>query len=151
MKPVYVLCFTPILFLGLVESCCVDSTSGLKRKWELWTRPFLRKRSVDAAQKRLLSILGLDDFPRPGRHVIPHKFMMELYRNLSRGEYKGNQGHDMLASTVVGIVDQGQFIIILRGFCKCLSLFVFVLRFCQSTYLVSDVFSFLERADSNTC
>lgn len=71
---------------------------------------------MDIAQKRLLTILGLEDFPRPGRHVIPHMFMLELYRNLSRGNYKGNQSYDMLPNTVVGIVDQGQFIIILGGF-----------------------------------
>lgn len=71
---------------------------------------------MDIAQKRFLTALGLEDFPKPGRHVIPHKFMLEIYRNLSRGNYKGNQSYDMLPSTVVGIVDQGQFIIILEGF-----------------------------------
>ena len=116
MRPVCLLYFSPILLLGLAESCCVETSSGLKRKWELWTHPFLRKRAVDTAQKRLLSILGLEDFPRPGRHVIPHKYMVEVYRNLSRGDYKGNLNFDMVPSTVVGIVDQGQFIIILGGF-----------------------------------
>lgn len=95
-----------IVFFKLTDSCCVDSSSGLKRKWELWTHPILRKRSVDIAQKRFLTALGLEDFPTPGRHVIPHKFMLELYRNLSRGNYKGNQSYDVLPSTVVGIVDQ---------------------------------------------
>ncbi|KAJ7325645.1 Growth differentiation factor 7 [Desmophyllum pertusum] len=106
MKPLCLLYISPILLLGLAESCCVEPSSGLKRKWELWTRPFLRKRSVDIAQKRLLSILGLENFPRPGRHVIPHKFMLELYRNFSSGNYKGNQSYDMVPNTVVGIVDQ---------------------------------------------
>lgn len=61
---------------------------------------------MEVAQKRLLNILGLDDFPKPGRHVIPHKFMLEIYRNLSSGNYKGNKVSDMLPNSVVGIVDQ---------------------------------------------
>lgn len=132
MKPVCLLYFSPLLLLGLANSCCVESSSDLKRKWELWTHPFLRKRAVEIAQKRLLSILGLENFPTPGRHVIPHKFMLELYRNLSSGTYKGNLSYDMVPSAVVGIVDQGQCVLLSGGFCKCLSLFVFVLRFCQS-------------------
>ncbi|KAL9962755.1 hypothetical protein ACROYT_G031893 [Oculina patagonica] len=32
--------------------------------------------------------------------------MMEVYRNLSRGDYKGNLNYNMVPSTVVGIVDQ---------------------------------------------
>lgn len=101
---------------------------------------------MDIAQKRLLSILGLENFPRPGRHVIPHKFMLELYRNFSSGNYKGNQSYDMVPNTVVGIVDQGQSVcIIILGFffCKCLSLFVFVLRCCQSwriSFLYNSLF-----------
>ncbi len=146
MKLVYLLYFSPILLLGLAEACCVETSSGLKRKWELWTRPFLRKRAVDIAQKRLLSILGLEDFPKPGRHVIPHKFMMEVYRNLSRGDYKGNLNYNMVPSTVVGIVDQGQFIIILGFICKCLSLFVYIcFAILPISCLVSNVFSFLQR------
>lgn len=132
MKPVCLLYISPLLLLGLANSCCVEYSSGLKRKWELWTRPFLRKRAVDIAQKRLLSILGLDNFPTPGRHVIPHKFMLKLYRNLSSGTYKGNLNHNMVPSAVVGIVDQGQCVLLSGGFCKCLSLFVFVLRLAQS-------------------
>ena len=131
MKSVFLLYISPLLLLGLANSCCVESSNGLKRKWELWTRPFLRKRAVEIAQKRLLGILGLDNFPTPGRHVIPHKFMLELYRNLSSGTYRGNLDYDMVPSAVVGIVDQGQFVLLSRGFCKCLSLFVFVLRLDQ--------------------
>ena len=123
MKPVCLLYFSPLLLLGLANSCCVESSSGLKRKWELWTRPFLRKRAVEIAQERLLSILGLENFPTPARHVIPHKFMLELYRNLSSGTYKGNLNYDMVPSAVVGIVDQGQCVLLSGGFCKCLSLF----------------------------
>ena len=132
MKPVWLLYILPLLLLDLANSCCVESSSGLKRKWELWTRPFLRKRAVEIAQKRFLAILGLDNFPTPGQHVIPHKFMLELYRNLSSGTYKGNLNYDMMPSGVVGIVDQGQCVLFSGGFCKCLSLFVFVLRLCQS-------------------
>lgn len=106
MKPVWLLYISPLLLLDLANSCCVESSSGLKRKWDLWTRPFLRKRAVEIAQKRFLSILGLDNFPTPARHVIPHKFMLELYRNLSSGTYRGNLNHDMVPSAVVGIVDQ---------------------------------------------
>lgn len=138
MKSVCLLCISPLLLLGLANSCCVESSSGLKRKWELWTHPFLRKRAVEIAQKRLLSILGLDNFPTPGRHVIPHKFMLELYRNLSSGTYRGNLDYDIVPSAVVGIVDQGQCVLLSRGFCKCFSLFVFVLRLgqCHSPFLV---------------
>ena len=132
MKSVCLLYISPLLLLGLANSCCVESSSGLKRKWELWTRPVLRKRAVEIAQKRLLSILGLDNFPTPGRHVIPHRFMLELYRNLSSGTYRGNLNHDMEPSAVVGIVDQGQYLLLSGGFCECLSLFVFVLRLCQT-------------------
>lgn len=142
MKPLCLLYISPILLLGLAESCCVEPSSGLKRKWELWTRPFLRKRSVDIAQKRLLSILGLENFPRPGRHVIPHKFMLELYRNFSSGNYKGNQSYDMVPNTVVGIVDQGQSvcIIILDFFfvsvCHCLYLFCDVANLGVSRFFI---------------
>lgn len=116
MKPVWLLYISPLLLLGLANSCCVESSSGLKRKWDLWTRPFLRKRAVEIAQKRFLSILGLDNFPTPARHVIPHKFMLELYRNLSSGTYRGNLNHDMVPSAVVGIVDQGQYLLLSGGF-----------------------------------
>lgn len=107
MKSVALLYFSPILLLSLAESCCEQSSDGLKRKWELWTHPFMKKRAVEIAQKRLLSILGLDDFPRPGRHVIPHKYMLEIYRNLSNGNFKRDGSLDELPTTVVGIVDQG--------------------------------------------
>ena len=107
MKALGLLYFSPILLLSLVESCCDQPSSGLKRKWELWTHPILRKRAVEIAQKRLLSILGLDNFPKPGRHVIPHKYMLEIYRNLSNGDYKRASNTGVLPNTVVGIVDQG--------------------------------------------
>ena len=138
MKSLALLFFSPILLLTSVESCCQQPSSGLKRKWELWTRPVLRKRAMEIAQKRLLNILGLDDFPKPGRHVIPHKFMLEIYRNLSSGNYKGNKVSDILPNSVVGIVDQGQFCY-LGFFCKCFSLSVFVLHFWLSrvVFLVS--------------
>lgn len=135
MKPVCLLYISPLLLLGLANSCCVESSSGLKRKWELWSRPFLRKRAVEIAQKRLLSILGLDNFPTPGRHVIPHKFMLELYRNLSSGTYKGNLNYDVVPSAVVGIVDQGQcvcyYVEVFVSVCHCFYLF------CDSANLVS--------------
>ena len=100
-----------VLLLGLAGSCCDQhSSEGLKRKWEVWTHPFLRKRAVELAQKRLLSILGLDSFPSPGRHVIPHNYMLELYRNLSSGNYKTLRNTNMPPTSVVGITDQGQFI-----------------------------------------
>ena len=81
---------------------------------------------MEIAQKRLLNILGLDNFPNPGRHVIPHKFMLEIYRNLSSGNYKGDNNSDALPNAVVGIVDQGQFIVFLVFFVSvsyCLYLF----------------------------
>lgn len=109
MKLLALFYFSPILLLSLVESCCEQPSSDLKRKWELWTHPFLRKRAVEIAQKRLLNILGLDNFPNPGRHVIPHKFMLEIYRNLSSGNYKGDNNSDALPNAVVGIVDQERF------------------------------------------
>ena len=144
MKPVCLLYISPLLLLGLANSCCVESSSGLKRKWELWTRPVLRKRAVEIAQKRFLSILGLDNFPTPGRHVIPHKFMLELYRNLSSGTYRGNLNYDMVPSAVVGIVDQGQYLLLSGGFCECLSLFYL---FCDSAKLISRfLFLVFERA-----
>lgn len=96
-----------VLLLGLAGSCCDQhSSDGLKRKWEVWTHPFLRKRAVELAQKRLLSILGLDSFPSPGRHVIPHNYMLELYRNLSSGNYKTLRNTNMPPTSVVGITDQ---------------------------------------------
>lgn len=96
-----------VLLLGLAGSCCDQhSSDGLKRKWEVWTHPFLRKRAVEMAQKRLLSILGLDSFPSPGRHVIPHNYMLELYRNLSSGNYKTLRNTNMPPTSVVGITDQ---------------------------------------------
>lgn len=108
MKPgATLLWLSPILLLGLAESCCEPhSRDGLKRKWELWTRPFMRKRAVEMAQRRLLSILGLDSFPSPGRHVIPHSFMIEVYKKLSNGNYKTSSNSDMPPTSVVGIVDQ---------------------------------------------
>lgn len=112
MKPATsLLWLSLVLLLGLVESCCEQhSSDGLKRKWEMWTHPFLRKRAVELAQKRLLSILGLDSLPSPGRHVIPHNYMLELYRNLSSGNYKTLANTNMPPTSVVGIIDQGQFI-----------------------------------------
>lgn len=96
-----------VLLLGLAESCCDQhSSDGLKRKWEVWTHPFLRKRAMELAQKRLLSILGLDSFPSPERHVIPHNYMLELYRNLSSGNYKTLRNTNMPPTSVVGITDQ---------------------------------------------
>lgn len=96
-----------VLLLGLAGSCCDQhSSDGLKRKWEVWTHPFLRKRAVELAQKRLLSILGLDSFPSPGRNVIPHNYMLELYRNLSSGNYKTLRNTNMPPTSVVGITDQ---------------------------------------------
>ena len=71
---------------------------------------------MEMAQRRLLSILGLDSFPSPGRHVIPHSFMIEVYKKLSNGNYKTSSNSDMPPTSVVGIVDQGQFIIILLRF-----------------------------------
>lgn len=99
---------------------------------------------MEIAQKRLLNILGLDDFPKPGRHVIPHMFMLEIYRNLSSGNYKGNKVSDMLPNSVVGIVDQGQFCYL--GFFVSVSHCLYL--FCISDYLGS-CFLFLYRSLKN--
>lgn len=98
------------------------------------------------AQKRMLSILGLDNFPKPGRHIIPHSYMVEVYRNLSSGNYRrGSINSDELPTAVVGIVDRGQFIVMLRFFVSvsyCLYLF------CISDKLVSRFLPLYNQAPS---
>lgn len=140
MKSLALLYFSPILLLSLAESCCEQPSNGLKNKW---MHPLMRKRAVEMAQKRMLSILGLDNFPKPGRHVIPHDYMVEVYRNLSSGNYRRGSYSDELPTAVVGIVDRGQFIVMLRFFVSvsyCLYLF------CISDELVSRFLSLYNQA-----
>ena len=99
----------PFLVFELARACCEPSASLLEKKWELWKQPFLRKRAVEITQKRFLSILGLDHFPNPGRHVIPHSFMLELYKKLSGGKYAGGEQHLEDVDAVLGVVDQGRY------------------------------------------
>ena len=128
-----------ILWALKTEACCdgarETAARGLAARWETWKHPVLRKRALEITKKQMLNLMGLEDLPKPNRKVIPHVFMLDLYKSLSKGKHSNAE----LVSTVRGVVDQGKFV------CKfsyllVLSVFVCLYLFNDFKIFISHLF-----------